>query len=98
MNAIIRLSTSIVQCAPSTRNTALLRPLYTAHHRHDVRRGPLSTAFATGVAAWAVRRDRGKSQPLKPQFQPSRNAPHGLLHATSGVPKTGFSSALDQAL
>jgi hypothetical protein len=27
---------------------------------------PLSTAFATGVAAWAVRRDGGKSRPLKP--------------------------------
>jgi hypothetical protein len=27
---------------------------------------PLSTAFATGVAAWAVRRDGGKSRLLKP--------------------------------
>jgi hypothetical protein len=41
---------------------------FAAHHSHDVRRDPLSTAFATGVAAWAVRRDGGKSRPLKPQF------------------------------
>jgi hypothetical protein len=63
---------------------------FAAHHRHDVRRGPLSTAFATGVAAWAVRRDGGKSRPLKPQFQPSRNAPHDLVHATIGVSKMSF--------
>jgi len=55
--------------------------------------GPLSTAFATGVAAWAVRRDGGKSRPLKPQFQPSRNAPHDLVHATIGVSKMSFWTA-----
>jgi len=36
---------------------------------------PLSTAFATGVAVWAVRRDGEKSRPLKPQFQLCRNEP-----------------------
>jgi hypothetical protein len=71
----------------------LVRPLFAAHHSHDVRRGPLSTAFATGVAAWAVRRDGGKSRPLKPQFQPSRNAPHYLPHATNGVAKISFRPA-----
>ena len=92
MNATNRLSTSIVQCAPSTRNRPCSGP-FAAHHGYDVRRGPLSTAFATGVAAWAVRRDGGKSRPLKPQFQPSRNAPHDLVHATIGVSKRSFWTA-----
>jgi hypothetical protein len=58
---------------------------FAAHHSHDVRRDPLSTAFATGVAAWAVRRDGGKSRPLKPQFRACRNAPRRLPHATNGI-------------
>jgi len=70
--------------------TALFRPLLPPTTGHDVRRGPLSTAFATGVASWAVRRDGGKSRPLKPQFQSSRNAPHYLLHATNGLSKASF--------
>src|SRR5215510_7466506 len=68
----------------------LVQAPFAAHHYHDVRRGPLSTAFATGVAVWAVRRDGGKSRPLKPQFQACRNAPHYLLSATNGVPETRF--------
>jgi len=74
--------------------TALFRPLLPPTTGHDVRLGPLSTAFATGVAAWAVRRDGGKSRLLKPQFQPSRNAPHYLLHATNGLSKASSRPSL----
>jgi hypothetical protein len=66
---------------------------FAAHHSNDVRRGPLSTAFATGVAALAVRRDGGKSRPLKPQFQACRNAPHYVPHATNGLPEIRFERA-----
>src|ERR1039457_4467699 len=43
--SINRLSTSIVLCAPSTRNSALTRPHLAAHRRQDVSSAPLSTAF-----------------------------------------------------
>jgi len=73
--------------------SALFRPLLPPTTGHDVRRGPLSTAFATGVAVLAVQRDGGKSRPLKPQFQLSRNPPHYLLHATNGLSKTSFNAS-----
>jgi hypothetical protein len=46
---------------------------------------PLSTDFATGVAAWAVRRDGGNSQLFKPQFQPCCNAPRRPPDPTNGL-------------
>ena len=73
---INRLSTSIVLCAPSTRNSALTRPLFAAHRRHDVGSAPLSTAFCHGRGSFCGAAGRGKSRPLKPQFQPCRNAPY----------------------
>jgi hypothetical protein len=75
MNVINRLSTSIVQCAPS-RKTALFRPPLPPTTDMMFGTIPLSTAFATGVAAWAARRDGEKSRPLKPQFQLCRNEPN----------------------
>jgi hypothetical protein len=47
--------------------TALVRPLFLPPITGMMSgAAPLRTAFATGVAAWAVRRDGGKSRPLKP--------------------------------
>ena len=86
MNATNRLSTSIVQCAPSTRNRPCSGP-FAAHHRHDVRRGPLSTAFATGVAAWAVRRDGGNPGLSNHNSSPPAMRLMTCVHATNGVSK-----------
>src|ERR1039458_8251626 len=58
--AINRLSTSIVLCAPSTRNSALTRPPFAAHRRQDVGSAPLSTAFCHGRGSFCGAAGRGE--------------------------------------
>jgi len=78
--------------------SALFRPLLPPTTGHDVRRGPLSTAFCHGHGSLGGAAGRGESRPLKPQFQPSRNAPHYLLHATNGLSRASFSDNLQYRL
>src|SRR6187551_3242646 len=60
MNATNRLSTSIVQCAPSTRKTACSGPFFAAHHWHDVRRDPAEHGICHGRGSLGGAAGRGK--------------------------------------
>src|SRR4029078_2549359 len=60
MNATNRLSTSIVQCAPSTRKTACSGPFFAAHHWHDGRRGPAEHGICHGRGSLGGAAGRGK--------------------------------------
>ena len=85
-NAINRLNTSIVECAPSTRKTAAIRPLFAAHRRQDVRLGPAE--HGSLPRAWQLRRCGGTGgNPGLSNHNSGPAAMHliGGLHATNGL-------------
>src|SRR5262245_18066930 len=89
MNVINRLSTSIVQCAPSTRKRPCSGPFFAAHHRHDVRRGPGARHLPR---AWQLGRCGGTGG--NPGLSNHNSSPPAMRLVSPGMRQTGYPEVL----